>query len=450
MPESRRTFIRPAVPFAIAAISFLLCLQIVWAQGLNPAAPQDKVVARVGSIPPITSDELDQAVSDRVISTFGNSDVPRARAAVLKELIKERLAETLVTDEMIAATPDLARALDEARRQVLLKYYLFKNVSVASPTLEDIKSYIASNPDFFEDRRTYHYTEIIITLPRETGTSALLGKIQDAVRVSNPTPESLRMLCDWMDGMEITYGYSKLWQSSEQIAPDMLMILQALDGSERKVKLEKVDSEYRVIVLHGSFADPLDPYRSRMGVAQKLSREAWSKAADQVMADAMSKSDITLYGEPLSGLDLPLQTSPQNESQTSQHLPRIALAGNVAAILTGAFALLSFLLEPKPEMMSYERHFMLRRLWWSRPVRMMISLLLAAAIAAPLPTLLARGFNPDIILPAAAGALLAVLLILLLWLVPALRGLRETRWLAPAFIAVSQAALLVALALERV
>lgn len=439
-----------AVNAIAAVITLFLCIDVARAQNSIPSALEENVIARVGDLPPITSEELDRAVNARVVGTFGSSDADRARSTVLQELIKERLAEELVTEEAISASPDLANALDEARRQVLLKYYLFKNVSVASPTLEDIKSYIESNPDIFEGRRTYHYTEIIITLPRETGTNALLGKIQDAVRVSNPTPESLRMLCDWMDGMEITYGYSKLWQSSEQIAPDMLKILQALDGSERKVKLEKVGSEYRVIVLHGSFADPLDPYRSRLGVAQKLSREAWSKAADQVMADAMSKADITLYGDPLPGLNLPRRPLPEGELQTSKHLPRIALAGSVAAILTGAFALLYFLLEPKPEMMSYERHFMLRRLWWSRPVRLLIILLLAAAIAAPLRTLLARGFNPDMIMPGSAGALLAILLILLFWLVPALRGVRETRWFAPVFIAVSQAALLVALAITRV
>lgn len=449
MPHSRHPPFQHALRAAAVAIILLCSVGVAWTQNNGATSSEGKAVARVGAAPPITSGELDRAVNARVVGTFGSTDVAQARARVLKELIKERLADELVTDEMITAAPDLSNALDEARRQVLLKYYLFKNVSVASPTLEEIKAYIASNPDLFEARRTYHYTEIIISLPRETGTSALLGKIQDTVRVSNPTPESLRMLCDWMDGMEITYGYSKLWQSSEQIAPDLLQILQVLDSSERKVKLEKVDSEYRIVVLHASFADPLDPYRSRLGVAQKLGREAWSKAADQVMADAMAKADIELYGDLLPGLKLPRKALSENELQTSHHLPRIAFASSVAAILAGAAALLYFLIEPKPEMMSYERHFMLRRLWWSLPVRLMISLLLAVVIVAPIPTLLAKGFQPDMIMPAAAGALLAILLILLFWRVPALRGVRDTRWLAPVLIAASQAALLISLALSR-
>ena len=450
MPRLRQFFFQGLHVAAAVIFTVILLLGVAWAQNSTPSTPQDTVVARVGATPPITSDELDRAVKDRVIGTFGSSDVTRARATVLKELIKERMAEELVTGELIAATPDLSRALDEARRQVLLKYYLFRNVSVAPPKLEEIKAYIADNRDLFEDRRTYHFTELIISLPREVGTSALLGKIQDAVRVDIPTPESLRMLCDWLDGMEITYGYSKLWQSSEQISPELLKVLQDLDGSARKVKLEKTGSEYRVVVLHASFADPLDPYRSRLGVAQKLAREAWSKMADQVMADAMAKADITFYGDPLPGLDLPRGASPDADAVSPQAFPRLAMAGSVAAVLSGLAALLSFLREPRPEMVSYERHFLLRRLWWSLPVRVMLSVLLAGVIVAPLAPLLRRGVDQEMIVAAAGGALLAGVLIALVWWVPALRGLRERRWLAPILLALGQAALLVGLSLARV
>ena len=413
------------------------------------AGPAREIVATVGNTEPITRAELDDAVGARVQQTFGSQDEPRARAQVLKELIKERLAEEIVTDEEIARAPDLARALSDARRQVLLQYYLSRNVSVAPPSLDEVKAYISEHPDFFERRRTYHFSEIIISLPRESGTSALIGKIQDATNVDEPTPESLRMLCDQLDGMGVVYGYSKVWQSSEQIEAQLFNILRELDRARRKVKLEKSGAEYRVVVLHGSFADPLDPFRSRNGVAQTIMRKAWAEDADAILTAEMAKANISLYGEPLPGLDMPRRALPAEADEAARLVPRIVLAGTAAAIAAGFVALLYFLLEPKPEMMSYDRHFMLRRLWWSLPLRLVIGLFLASLIAAPVPTLLARGFTPEMIVPTAAGGLLAAILILLFWYVPALRGVREMRWLAPTILGVAQAALVVALSLTR-
>lgn len=415
----------------------------------DPTLALDETIARVGDTPPITRSELDAAMKSRVVETFGSRNMSIARGTVLTELIKERLAEELVSDDVIAAAPDLARALDESRRQVLLKYYLYKHVSVAPPTLEHIKDYIAQHSELFENRRTYHFTEIIIYLPQKTGLSALIGKVEDVTRVDNPTTESLRMFCDWLDEMRITYGYSKLWQSSEQMPPQQRKLLEALDRSDRKVRLETTGDEYRVVVLHGSFADPLDPYRSRNAVGQMLAQQAWTTAANELMLTEMSKADITIYGDPIPGLDLPRRSTPERITPSQEVLPRVALAGSIAAIIMGLSALLYFLLEPRPEMMSYQRHFMLRRMWWSLPVRLMLSLLFAGLIAAPLPTLLAGGITHEMMVPAAAGGLLAAVMILLFWLIPALRGVRELRWLAPTILGVAQAALLVALSLTR-
>lgn len=436
------------------AVVFLLLVTVPGSAqdkpGPAPSSQASEVIATVENTPPITRGELDRAVRERVIRNFGATDKARVEAAVLKELIRERLAETLLTDEVIKATPDLQYALDTARRQVLLKHYIGTVTGFRAPSPEAVKAFIERNPDLFEGRKTYHYTELIVWGRERSSSQSLLDKMRDVARIDRPPPESLKLLADWLEETDILYGYGKLWQSTEQIEPQLRSVLQGLDASPRKVSLQTTGDEFRIVVLHGSYPDPLDPYRSRYAVAQMVAQQDRTAQAEARLDEALARANVTLHGGPVPGLDLPQRASVEQATPRHRRAPPIAEAWSVAAILMGAVAALYFVAEARPELMSYQRHFLLLRLRWNLTIRLLFAILLLGLMALPVLLILRQNPAPeDLLVPALAGTAFASLVLVLVWQMRALRCVRDRRWLGPVVLALTQLGLAAGLALTR-
>lgn len=82
----------------------VVCILVLLAGGLaNGAHAQpDQPVASVNGSP-ISRSEFEAALRARVVPTFGSRTAGDTGAIVLRELIKERLAEQLVSQETISA-----------------------------------------------------------------------------------------------------------------------------------------------------------------------------------------------------------------------------------------------------------------------------------------------------------------------------------------------------------
>lgn len=280
----------------------LLLVNAAFASGVR--AEQDVAVASVNGSP-ILKSELEAAIRARVVPGFGSRAATDTRAVVLRELIKERLGEQVVSQETIAANPNLSHELDRTRRQILLGFYLNTKLPTRQTSQDDIDRFIKENPRFFSMRKTYHFSEVIVSAPSKEEQERVSSRLRQIIGLRAPQPSTVTALVEWLEANKYRVGYSKLWMSSEQVSPSRLDLLARLDASQDKSSVEVTGDEYKLVVLHAAFADPLDPVRSRSAVAQSIAANARAAAAEAVITDLLASADIRLYDKTVEGLDLP-------------------------------------------------------------------------------------------------------------------------------------------------
>jgi EpsD family peptidyl-prolyl cis-trans isomerase len=318
------------------------------------AAPGNRIVAIVDGVE-ITAAELER----RILAAFGDNPASETsetiKAAALRSLIQERVAERLVSPKEI--TPSMQEEMDVSRRRILLNHFLDKNAARATqpPTEKDVEKYIAENPGYFDRRKTYHYAEMIIKTASPAIERAVDERLQQLVVLKDPTVKDLQLVRDWLRQNNVMFGDSSVWRSTEQIPVDTLKTIDFLDQSKGHVSIERAKLFFKVVVLFGSYPDPLTPELSKFDAFQRLANVAIARSRALIIDKALATADVEITDPKLAKLIMPADATgaPRPKPHPMRKLwsfdsNMLLLAWCFAALVLGPLALYQFYVQPQP------------------------------------------------------------------------------------------------------
>lgn len=238
---------------AIASLSMLLsaCEQ--------PATTgKDTVAAKVGG-EIISTAELDRAVAR--LDKLNGAETRQARGRVLEALIDQHLVSNAAKQAKLDQAPDVAMAMQQAQRQVLVEAYmeqLFKNL--ADPADTEIQDYYARHPELFAQRKVYRVQELELQLD-----PARVAEVEAQLKQS-PT---LSDFSAWLSEHGIEGRTGMAVKPAEQIPAAMLA--QLANMKEGQVVVVPVGgNRVSVLQLQGSQPQPVTLEQARAAIKRVL------------------------------------------------------------------------------------------------------------------------------------------------------------------------------------
>lgn len=367
----------------------------VLAQCIRPDVAQadsdpDQTIVSVDGVL-ITRSDLENAVNDRIKKSFEFGDDHLIRTTLLKRLITELVAEKLMTDKEIAKTPFVARALETTRRDILLKSYIDKQTVLAQPSSEDIKKYITDHPQYFQDRKMYHYSELIIDAKTEAVRHAVSDRVKLLSELKEPSPDNLQMVISWLEQNNIVYGYAKDWKTTETLPPALQKTILALSKDATKVAIETKGMTFRVVALYGAFPDPINPLFASNAVARALLDDARTKRVDAIVDNMLAHSKIMLYDPSFKDLKVPKFKG----AVVQPSLPwarRLFISWNFALLVFAPLSLYVFFRQEPPPQQDYEMRTVFDVISFNVLFRVAVVVLAGAVLLFPTATALAAEY----------------------------------------------------------
>lgn len=247
MKDHRASFLA-----AIAVLSMLLsaCEQ--------PATTAKNVAAKVdGGI--ISQTELDRAVAR--LAKLGAAETAQARGEVLEALVDQHLISNAARAAKLDKAPDVALAMQQAQRQVLVEAYmehLFKDV--AAPADTEIQDYYTRHPELFAQRKVYRIQELELQLD-----PARVAEVEAQLKQSR----SLADFANWLSGQGIDGKAGVVVKPAEQIPAPMLAHLANMKEGQ-VVVVPMNGGRVSVLQLQGSQSQPVTQEQARDAIKRVL------------------------------------------------------------------------------------------------------------------------------------------------------------------------------------
>jgi len=232
---------------AVAALSLAACEQ--------PAtATRDSIAATVGG------DAIGEVELGRAVARLGElnaAESAQARGRVLEALIDQHLVSHAAKKARLDQTPEVALAMQQAQRQVLVEAYmerLFKDM--AQPADTEIQDYYARHPELFAQRKVYRIQELELQL-----APARIAEVEAQLKRSRTLAE----FADWLRAQGIAGKTGVAVKPAEQIAAPMLaQLINMKDG--QVVVVPMGENRVSVLQLQGSQAQPVTLEQARAAI----------------------------------------------------------------------------------------------------------------------------------------------------------------------------------------
>lgn len=234
------------------------------------AADKDQKSAVIATFPngEITTADVDTALV-RIGNPSGQSPA-KLREQVTNSLIAAYAVEDRVTSGGRRPPSMIERQISEARRQILLDYYLSMQLQKPQPPAEAIDQAISSQPQLFSGRATFRFFQFIVVTRQPFQVIAAKREI-DAFRASGvPSIERVNAFKARLRQLSIPMAGQQVFRSSEAIPREMLVTLEEMARTRGYIRIQQGQGAFRMIVLLDRFPDPVDPEEMRMQVAQGL------------------------------------------------------------------------------------------------------------------------------------------------------------------------------------
>ncbi len=247
---------RPVPLIAAATLSMALaaCEQ-------PETASTQPVAAMVGN-QLISEAELERALAR--LGSLGEMESVQARGKVLDVLIDQHLVSNAARAARLDREPEVALALQQAQRQVLVEAYMermFRNM--AKPADTDIQSYYTRHPELFSARRVYRIQELDLQLP-----SSRLPEVAAQLKQSR----NLAGFAEWLKTQEIDGKVGLVVRATEQIPDAVLAQLATMKDGQTTVQATGPDT-ISVVELQGSRLQPVTLEQAAGAIERILQRE---------------------------------------------------------------------------------------------------------------------------------------------------------------------------------
>jgi EpsD family peptidyl-prolyl cis-trans isomerase len=357
-----------------------------WAQ----SAYQNDIIAKVdGSL--ITRQDLDGEIQDRIRKSYELSDDHLIRLKVLKQLITEIVAEKRMSEAEISKNARLFRNLEATRRNILTQTYIDQNAVLKQPNEADIKKYVSEHPEFFMNRKVYHYSELIIAPKTEPRKKAVNERLKLLTEFKEPSPQNVQMVIDWLESNNTVYGYAKDWRASEAVPDTLRKTVMALAESDTKVLVETQGGIIRVVSVFGAYPDPIDPVMSQNAIVKAILDRERNEKVDAIINDMLAHAEITLYDRSLSDLKIPKFKG----AVAQPSLPwarRLFISWNFALLVFAPLSLYVFFRQGPPPQQDYEVRTVFDAISFNVLFRVAVVVVAGAVLLLPTATALAAEY----------------------------------------------------------
>lgn len=150
-------------------------------------------------------------ISLAALGTAGGAAAPggSVREALEKVIDRELLVQRAL-ELRLDREPQVAAALDAARRQVLAQAYAERLAAAADSDVsrERVRAFYAENPALFAERRIYRLRELVVSAPRE---------LLDTLRAEAARAASLDDVAAWLRSRDARFNAVTLTQPAEEL-----------------------------------------------------------------------------------------------------------------------------------------------------------------------------------------------------------------------------------------
>ena len=262
----------------------LLVLLLVPVAGLAQGEPT--VIGNVGGVRVTTLDAeiyLSQTGGPRPGETL-----EQARERAANELLAGHVVEQLLA-RTPQINPQLGAAINRARRQIMLDFYIQTNLERFTPSDEEIDAFIATNPQLFEDRAAYWLNQFLVAFPDGANREALdeaLATLRDGAL----TPERILTFQRALIEADLPFQRQAVWRTSEQLPTAVLQRLEELYNSGQRIDVIEGERQAELLFLLQRVADPADPRAQRPQIAQGLVQQNVVPQRDALIAELAGRA----------------------------------------------------------------------------------------------------------------------------------------------------------------
>lgn len=239
---------------ASLAVAVAVCM-VLSACEQPSTSPQDAVAAKVGG-DAIGEFELGRAVAR--LGPMSATESAQARGKVLEALIDQRLVSNAARDAKLDKVPEVALAMQQAQRQVLVEAYmerLFKDLP--RPSGGEIQDYYNRHPELFAQRKVYRVQELELQLAP--------GRVAE-VEAQLKQSRNLSEFTDWLGAQGIAVQSGEAVRPAEKIPATMLAQLVNMKAGQ-VVVVPMGENRTSVLQLQGSQAQPVSLEQARDAIA---------------------------------------------------------------------------------------------------------------------------------------------------------------------------------------
>lgn len=210
----------------------------------------------------------------------------KAANQVLKSMVDQQLLLQKAVADKLDGDPQVALALDAARRQILVQAYIQKLAAgLAKPSDAEIADYYAKHPELFGERRIYRLQEVNVQV---TPANA------DAVKAQLAQAKNLNDFVQWLKSQNIPARAGQSTKTAEQIPLEILPRLhQMKDG--QAMTLAGANS-LNILVIAGSQTQALTPEQARPVIERFIGNAKKREAAEAELKKLKEKAKIEYLG----------------------------------------------------------------------------------------------------------------------------------------------------------
>ncbi|WP_448664969.1 hypothetical protein ACG3SL_09925 [Sphingomonas sp. CJ20] len=242
-------------------------------------AQQADVVARIGddviTRADVTRQLADGGIDPRAATARQFEGAARAAAA-------ERVVERSFDANDGALPEDLSQALAQARRRVMLEYYVRQRLDAYRPTDREIARFVESNPRMFAGRETFRYQNLLIQWKTPAARTAAIALLDAFARIPAPDVAAVNQLKASLVAAGADFRGGSFVRSTEQFEGDVLQRLQPLGrghATTYAVQGQGID----LLVLLDRIPDPADPGVMQAQIAALLSRQHAERQREELI-----------------------------------------------------------------------------------------------------------------------------------------------------------------------
>lgn len=205
---------------------------------------------------------------------------------VLERLIDQTLLQQKAEDEGLDRDPRVQLQLEAARREVLARAYLDRQLdSVAKPDADEVRRYRAEHPALFAERRVYSLLEMAIEATPEQAQE-LRGRLGGAVQLAEFV-EALR-------AQGLRFASNQAQRGPEQLQPATLEALAKMQDGQ--VLATPTATGLQVLARMGSRPQPFDEEASRPLIEQRLLTERKRKRVEERLRQLRASARVEYLG----------------------------------------------------------------------------------------------------------------------------------------------------------